>query len=96
MYSEPSILPEWVLLTGHIILSVAMLLTGWRILRGPTILDRVVGLDLLAALIMGHLIFFTLSSGFLSYLDVATAIAIIAFLATVALARYIENKETSL
>ncbi|MGK0310229.1 MAG: multisubunit Na+/H+ antiporter MnhF subunit [Lentimonas sp.] len=35
-------------------------------------------------------------SGFISYLDVATVIAVISFIATIAFARCLENKEGSL
>ncbi len=45
---------------------------------------------------MAHVALAVVHSGFISYLDVATAIAVIAFLATVAFARYLENKNAPL
>lgn len=93
MYSEIPDVPGWVLATCQIILGVAMLLALWRISRGPTVMDRIVALDLLAALIMGQLVTLVLASGFVSYLDAASAIAVITFIATVALARYLESRE---
>lgn len=74
-------------------LGISMLLAGWRIWVGPSIPDRIVALDLLAALIMAHIALAVIHSRFISYLDVATAIAVIAFLATIAFARYLENKD---
>lgn len=86
----------WVSLTAHSIIALAMLLAGTRIWRGPSTHDRIVALDLLAALIMAQVALAVAHSGFVSYLDVATAIAVISFLATVAFARYLENKDAPL
>lgn len=96
MFSEFQSIPDWVAYVAHSILALSMALAGWRILKGPSIPDRIVALDLLAALIMGQIVLSITHSGFISYLDVATAIAIIAFLATVAFARYLENKDAPL
>lgn len=93
MFSDFQSIPDWVALTAHAILGVSMLLAGWRIWVGPSIPDRIVALDLMAALIMGHIVLAVILSRFISYLDVATAIAVIAFLATIAFARYLENKD---
>jgi len=96
MFYEFQSVPEWVLFTAHSILGISMLLTGYRIWKGPSIPDRIVALDLLAALIMGQVALSVAHSRFVSYLDVATAIAIITFLATIAFARYLENKDAPL
>lgn len=96
MFYDFQTIPDWVSLTAHSILGVSMLLAAWRIWKGPSIPDRIVALDLLAALIMGQVALAVADSRFVSYLDVATAIAVIAFLATVAFARYLENKDAPL
>ena len=93
MYSEFSELPTFVLTAAQVILSLSMCLCVFRIWKGPGIMDRVVALDLIATLIMGQCILFVIESGFTAYLDVATAIAIISFLATVAFARCLENEK---
>lgn len=96
MYSDIIDLPASVLAVAHLILALAMLLTGFRIWKGPLVADRVVALDLMAALIMGQFILLVFTSGYVSYLDVTAAIAVVSFLATVAFARIMENKETTL
>ncbi|GAA5496598.1 multicomponent Na+:H+ antiporter subunit F [Rubritalea squalenifaciens DSM 18772] len=96
MYFDPIELPSWVYILSKSMLTLAMLFTAWRMWLGPTVMDRVVALDLLAALIMGQCVIHTMETGFMSYLDIATAIAIISFLATVAFARYLENKNAPL
>ena len=74
--------------------ALAMLLAGmvlslWRLARGPTAADRVIALDLLSVLVVAFLVAFSIHARETSYLDVAIAYACIAFLGTVALARYI-------
>ena len=95
MYSDIPSLPPLIILLVQCILATAMLLTGWRIWRGPSIPDRIVALDLLSALIMAQFVVMVFFNGFVSYLDVATIIAVISFIATIAFARCLENKETS-
>ena len=93
MYSDLIPVHPLVLGAAQWILALAMLLAGWRVLKGPDTANRVVALDLLASLMMAQFVLMVLRSGFVSYLDVSTAIAIISFIATVAFARYLENRE---
>ena len=70
-------------------LLVSMMLVLWRLARGPTAADRVIALDLLSMLVVAFLVAVSIHARETSYLDVAIAYACIAFLGTVALARYI-------
>jgi multicomponent Na+:H+ antiporter subunit F len=70
-------------------LLVGMVLVLWRLARGPTAADRVIALDLLSMLVVAVLVAVSIHARETSYLDVAIAYACIAFLGTVALARYI-------
>jgi multicomponent Na+:H+ antiporter subunit F len=72
-----------------VMLLIGMLLVLWRLARGPTAADRVIALDLLSMLVVAFLVAVSIHSQETSYLDVAIAYACIAFLGTVALARYI-------
>ena len=96
MFFVPIELPPWVYLTTKAMLTLSMLCATLRIWLGPTVMDRVVALDLVAAIIMGLAVVQTMETGFEPYLDITTAIAIISFLATVAFARYLENKHAPL
>jgi multicomponent Na+:H+ antiporter subunit F len=71
------------------ILMIAMLLTLIRLLRGPTLPDRILALDLLTTLGLGFVAVFALRTGFMLYLDIAITLALAGFLATVAFARYV-------
>jgi len=78
------------LLIGQWVLSIAMLIGGIRLWRGPTVPDRILALDLLAGLLLGHSILLAIQHRTDLYLDVAIAIAVVTFLGTVAFARYLE------
>jgi multisubunit Na+/H+ antiporter MnhF subunit len=65
----------------------SMLLCGWRVLRGPTMPDRVVGLEILTTLAVGLAVCTTAVHGQRASLDVALVLALLAFLGTVAYAR---------
>ena len=76
-------------LTALAMLLISMVLVLWRMARGPTAADRVIALDLLSMLVVAFLVTVSMHAQETSYLDVAIAYACIAFLGTVALARYI-------
>ncbi|RDI96334.1 pH regulation protein F [Meiothermus sp. QL-1] len=64
----------------------------YRLVRGPTLPDRVVGLDLITTVAVALAALYAMVSGQTAFLDVATALALFAFLATLGLARYIEYR----
>lgn len=71
-----------------VLLGLSLLLSVIRIVRGPTVADRVLALDLLTVLAMGFVGAIAVRTGLSLYLDIAVALALLGFLATVALARY--------
>lgn len=75
------------------VLITGMFLSFFRLLRGPTLPDRVVALDLLAILTVGFIAVHAVRSNQAIYLDVALALALIAFLSTIAFAFHIEKGE---
>ncbi|WP_424969455.1 monovalent cation/H+ antiporter complex subunit F [Dinoroseobacter sp. S76] len=77
-----------VLLT-FVLVTAALVLSTIRLLRGPTLPDRVVALDLISILLVAMLTLFALSSEVEAYLDAALVLALVAFLGTVALARFV-------
>ena len=73
---------------------LTLALTGaiFRILRGPTLPDRVLGLDLMSILLLCFGSVFAIVTEESAFLDVALTLALIGFLGTVALARYVERR----
>lgn len=68
----------------------ALIASFVRLVIGPSLPDRVVALDLASLLIVSLLALFAMATAVSSYLDVAIALALVAFLGTVAFARFVE------
>jgi multicomponent Na+:H+ antiporter subunit F len=77
--------------SGLVILTVSMGLVVYRMVRGPQRADRIIALDLLSVLVVAFVSLYAVFSGEESFLDVAIAYALVAFLGTVAFARYLER-----
>ncbi|MEX6504901.1 cation:proton antiporter [Jiella sp. M17.18] len=71
------------------LLALAFLLTTIRIILGPTLPDRVLGLDMLTSVAIGFIAVIGIDTGFTLYVDIAIALGLVGFLATVAFARFI-------
>ena len=72
-----------------LLLIVSVALAFIRLVRGPQAADRVAALDLISVLIVAFLAAYAVHAGDTSFLDVALAYALVAFLGTVALARFL-------
>ena len=82
---------DTVFATTLTLLALAAVLTFIRLVRGPTLPDRVIALDLIGVLIVCTLVVVAASTAQRAFLDVAIVIALISFVGTVAYARYIER-----
>ena len=71
------------------LLLVALLLVIVRLARGPNLGDRIMALDTLTTLAVGLIGALCVRTGLTLYLDIAITIALVGFLSTVALARYL-------
>lgn len=85
---------DWSSLIALVLLAAALLISVVRIVIGPTLADRVMGLDLLTVLALGFIGAVAVRTGLTLYLDIAIAVALLGFLATIAFARYILRKAT--
>jgi multicomponent Na+:H+ antiporter subunit F len=74
-----------------IFLTLGFVFALGRLVCGPTLVDRVVALDLLGFVILGFIAANMLQSGQTVYLDVLMVVAIVLFLGTIAVARYLEK-----
>lgn len=73
-------------------MSLAMVLAFVRLVRGPTLPDRVVALDLIGTLGMGMIAVYAMARDLPVLVDVAIVLALLSFLGTVAFARYLERR----
>lgn len=75
------------------LLGFAMLAAIVRIIRGPTLADRILGLDTITVIAVGIIGLFAVTSGLSLYADIAIAVAaLVGFLSTVAFARYLLSR----
>jgi multicomponent Na+:H+ antiporter subunit F len=74
------------------LVGLAMFLTFVRLVRGPTLPDRVVALDLMGVLAVGMLAAYAVATDQPGLMDPATVLALVGFLGTVAFARYLERR----
>lgn len=74
------------------LLGFALLATLIRIIRGPTTADRILGLDTITLLGIGIIGVFAVRTGLYLYVDIAVAVALVGFLATIAFARYLLSR----
>jgi multicomponent Na+:H+ antiporter subunit F len=72
-------------------LGVALLIAFVRLVKGPTLPDRIVAMDLFGMLVVGLIVVLAGSSGVRATLDAAIVIALVGFLGTVAYATYVER-----
>ena len=79
----------WACWIGLGCLSLGLLLSIVRLVRGPTLPDRILALDLINVLGLGFGVLVAILTGFYLYLDIAIALGLVGFLSTVALARYV-------
>jgi len=88
----PALLVLWAGYAAQVILVAGLLVATLRVLAGPTLADRVLGLDLLVAIAIGFIGVTSVVSGHTLYIDIALALALVGFLATIAFARYIGSQ----
>ncbi|HKT80715.1 MAG TPA: monovalent cation/H+ antiporter complex subunit F [Vicinamibacterales bacterium] len=72
-------------------LGLALVIAFIRLVKGPTLPDRIVATDLMGVLVVGLIVVLAGSSGVHATLDAAIVIALIGFLGTVAYATYVER-----
>lgn len=81
----------------YIIVLIALLLCGLmaliRIIKGPTAPDRVVGLDTINTIIIVCMVLFGAAYQEVIYIDVAIVYALLSFISTLFIAKYIQGDE---
>ena len=72
-------------------LGLALLVALARLVKGPTLPDRVVAMDLIGVLVVGLIVVLAGATDVIATLDAAVVIALIGFVATVGYATYVER-----
>jgi len=75
-----------------LVLVLASYLCLYRVGMGPTAPDRTVAIDILGTLVVGFCLLQAVRTGLDWYLNIAIAWALISFVGTIALAKYLEGR----
>jgi multicomponent K+:H+ antiporter subunit F len=75
--------------TGFILIGLAMTLNLWRLMQGPDPADRILALDTLTINAIALLVLFGVRAGSSAYFEAALVLAVMGFVGTVALAKYL-------
>lgn len=75
------------------IISVSMILTLIRFMQGPSLPDRVIALDVLAANFLAVLAIYSILAAEKTYLNVALIMSLVAFVGTMTFAYYLVEKK---
>ena len=83
----------WSIVAAQVMLGLAMICAVFRLMWGPRAQDRIVGIDSLYVSIMLILITFGIRSGTTLYFEAALLIAVLGFVGTIALAKFLLRGE---
>ncbi|MDA4848148.1 cation:proton antiporter [Hoeflea poritis] len=87
--TDPAILVDWAIQIALALLCLSFAVTVYRVISGPTLPDRILALDMLVATAIGFIAVIGIKTGYTLYVDIAIALGLVGFLATVAFARFI-------
>ena len=79
----------WVILP---FLILGLIFAFIRLLKGPSLPSRVIALDMMAVLGIGIIVVYAVASDQPVFIDVASVLALVSFLGTVAFAAYVERR----
>ena len=83
---------QWAIEITTVLIVLGLLCAFLRLIKGPSLADRVVSVDVITILAVAVAGIFAVSSNHQYYVDVAIALSLVAFLATVAFAWYVDRR----
>ena len=84
---------ETAIVIGLFVVGAAMLLATWRLLRGPGAPDRILALDTLYVSTIAQLMLFGMYLKSEIYFEAALIIAMLGFVGTVVLSKYVLRRD---
>ncbi len=81
------------IVASMMVVGIAMLMALWRVVRGPTVPDRILGLDTLNIAAIAELMLFGMYVDTPIYFEAALLIALLGFVSTVVLSKYVLRRD---
>lgn len=75
-----------------VVLVISCFLCMFRVMAGPTAPDRTVAIDVLGIIIVGFCALISIQTGVDSIMNIAISWALLSFIGTMALAKYLEGR----
>ncbi len=82
---------QWILYTSLVILGISLVLFFIRIMKGPSVNDRILGLDALGISLVGFIGVVMILQKTLIYADIILVLSILSFIGTVAMSKFVEG-----
>jgi len=73
----------------YVLIGAAVLLNLWRLVRGPDAVDRILALDTLTINVIGVVVLLGIALGTRVYYEVALILAMMGFVGTIALCKFL-------
>ncbi|MBN2486979.1 MAG: hypothetical protein JXB34_13470 [Bacteroidales bacterium] len=88
-----TILSDTILIISFGILLLALVIAFARLYMGPTVHDRITAMDLIASVVMGFVLIYSVLVNKTIYFDIAIIISLVSFIGTVAISTYLKLKK---
>lgn len=90
-----SIIPDLntIALICYSLLLAALVLAFVRLIKGPSVNDRIAAMDLIASVVMGFILVYSVLVNNAVYFDAAMIISLISFIGTIAISTYLKQKQ---
>jgi multicomponent Na+:H+ antiporter subunit F len=82
-----------VLILAFGLLLLAFSISLVRLIKGPTVNDRIVAMDLIASITMGFILVYSVSTNKAIYFDIVIIISLVSFISTVSISTYLKQKK---
>ena len=81
-----------VMIIAFAMLLAALVLASIRLMKGPSVNDRIAAMDVIAAVVMGFVLVYSLMINNSIYIDIPVIISLISFIGTVAISTYLKHR----
>ena len=80
-----------VFMISLVLVMISIFMALFRVIRGPTAPDRIVGLDTINTLVIAGMIIFGVAEKEVIYIDVAIVYALLSYVTTLIVAKYLQG-----